>query len=255
MLQSAKRTDLYIDFLENSMQALKAVLFGAIGTIAETSDLQRQSFNAAFLDAGLDWHWSPDTYRQLLQTNGGQERLRAYRSADPSRHHVTDAVIEHMHTLKTHRYADLVAQGGLQPRPGVAELVSLCLAAGVKLAWCTSTSQSNVSSIQSALAGQLPFELFDCVVTIDKIGRVKPSPDAYLYAIDKLGVSADQAVAIEDAPVSISAAKAAGIFCIATPGATTQEQDFSNADCIVPDLLGMDITQLNKLLESKTSLA
>lgn len=237
------------------MQPLKAVIFGAIGTIAETSDLQRQSFNAAFLDAGLDWHWSPAVYRDLLKTNGGQARLRAYRSAEPSRRHVTDAMIEQIHSAKTRHYADLVAHGSLQPRAGVARLVSLCLAAGVKLAWCTSTSQSNVSSIRSALAGQLPFDKFACVVTIDKIGRVKPSPDAYLYALEQLAISPDQAIAIEDSPVSISAAKAAGIFCIATPGATTQWQDFSIADSIMADLTGLDIRQLNALLESKTSLA
>lgn len=237
------------------MQPLKALFFGAIGTIAETSDLQRDSFNTAFAKAGLDWNWSPDAYRELLKTNGGQARLRLYRDADPSRHHVTDDAIEHIHTAKTSHYANSLAQGSLQPRTGVAKLVSLCLASGIKLGWCTSTSLSNVGSIQSALAGQLPFDRFDTVVTIDKIGRVKPASDAYLYALAQLGISPDEAVAIEDSPVSITAAKAAGIFCIATPGATTQDQDFSSADAIMPDLTGVTISQLNGFLEGKTSLA
>ena len=62
-------------------------------------------------------------------------------------------------------------------------------------------------------------------------------------------------MAIEDSPVSISAAKAAGIFCIATPGATTKGQDFSNADAIMPDVAGITISQLNAFLAGKTSLA
>lgn len=237
------------------MQPLKALFFGAIGTIAETSDLQRDSFNAAFAQAGVDWHWSPDTYRDLLKTNGGQARLLLYRDADPSRHNVTQALIEQIHTAKTSYYAESLAQGGLMPRPGVAQLVSMCLAAGIKLGWCTSTSLSNVGSIQLALAGQLPFDRFDTVVTIDKIARVKPAPDAYLYALAQLGIGPHEAVAIEDSPVSISAAKAAGIFCIATPGATTKGQDFSNADAIMPDVAGITISQLNAFLAGKTSLA
>ena len=36
---------------------LKAVLFGSIGTLAETSDIQRNSFNEAFKISGLDWVW------------------------------------------------------------------------------------------------------------------------------------------------------------------------------------------------------
>ena len=233
------------------MQPLKALIFGAIGTIAETSDLQRQSFNWAFLQAGVDWHWSPETYRSLLQTNGGQARLRLYRDAEPARRAVTDAVIEKIHTFKTYHYAQLVANGGLQPRPGVVQLIRLCQAAGVKLAWCTSTSQSNVGSIQSALAGQLPPNCFDTVVTIDKIGRVKPAPDAYIYALNQLGMHHSQVVAIEDSPVSISSAKAAGIFCIATPGETTREQDFSQADCTLADLTGTTIAELNGFLIKK----
>ena len=35
----------------------KAILFGSIGTIVETSELQRKSFNQAFSEAGLDWNW------------------------------------------------------------------------------------------------------------------------------------------------------------------------------------------------------
>jgi beta-phosphoglucomutase-like phosphatase (HAD superfamily) len=48
------------------MNQLKAVIFGAIGTIAETSDLQRQAFNAAFAAAEIPWHWDQETYRKLL---------------------------------------------------------------------------------------------------------------------------------------------------------------------------------------------
>ncbi len=234
---------------EFSMSPLKAVIFGAIGTIAETSDLQRQSFNAAFADAGLDWHWSPMQYQSLLQTNGGQERMREFRDADPARHSISNATIERLHHAKTQHYVQLLeASDALEPRPGVAALIGLCLTNNIKLAWCTSTSLDNVGSIQRALAGKLPLDRFDTVVTIDKISRVKPAPDAYVYALAQLGLKAHEVVAIEDTPVSIAAAKAAGIFCIATPGATTGGQDFSQADCVLTDLTGLDPNRIGQLL-------
>ena len=236
------------------MFPLKAVIFGAIGTIAETSDLQRQSFNAAFAEAGLDWHWSPAQYESLLRTNGGQARLREFRSADPARQSVSNATIEKLHNAKTRHYVHLLERpGSLGPRPGVAALVSLCLAENIKLAWCTSTSLDNVGSIQQALAGQLPLERFHTVVTIDKIKRVKPAPDAYFYALAQLGLDAREVVAIEDTPVSIAAAKAAGIYCIATPGASTGGQDFSQADCVFTDLTGLDTVRINQLLRAARS--
>lgn len=233
------------------MQALKAVMFGAIGTIAETSDLQRQSFNAAFQEAGLDWYWNAEQYLKLLKTNGGQARLREFRDADESRRGVSDALIEQVHHAKTQHYVQLTRRAGaVKPRPGVAELIALCLNARIKLAWCTSTSLDNVVSIQQALASQLPIDLFDVVVTIDKIAQVKPAPDSYLYALDRLGLHAHQVVAIEDTPVSICAAKAANIYCIATPGDTTGGQDFSEANLVLPDLTGVTLSRLNHFLSS-----
>lgn len=233
------------------MHPLKAVIFGAIGTIAETSDLQRQSFNAAFAEAGLDWHWDAGVYKDLLCINGGQNRLRVWRDTSPARSNVTDAAIAQLHSAKTRHYVNLVAAGGLQPRPGVAALIDQCLAADIKVAWCTSTSMDNVASIQKALSRQLPFERFDTVVTIDKISRVKPAPDAYVYALAQLGIQASEAVAIEDSPVSMAAAKAAGVFCVATPGAAMQNQDFSGANYQVADLSSLDVAELNALLKAR----
>ena len=50
---------------------IKAILFGSIGTIIETSEIQRASFNQAFLEKGLDWYWSKETYKKLIKKSGG----------------------------------------------------------------------------------------------------------------------------------------------------------------------------------------
>ena len=67
------------------MTPLKAIIFGATGTVAEVADLERQAFNAAFKQAGLDWKWSAIAYKELLKTDGGEARIRAFRDAVPAR--------------------------------------------------------------------------------------------------------------------------------------------------------------------------
>ncbi len=217
----------------------KAVIFGAIGTIAETSDIQRQAFNTAFAEAGLDWVWSIEAYRDLLKINGGQNRIRAYRDADPTRALVSDAMIATLHQAKTEHYVARLAQTPLTPRAGVVELMAACQSHGIPVAFCTSTSAANVNAIGAALVDVLPFDQFATIVTIDRIAQPKPAPDAYHYCLAQLRLTADQVVAIEDTPVSLAAAKAAGIATIATPGATTAGQDFGAADLVLPDLVGV----------------
>ena len=236
------------------MSQLKAVIFGAIGTIAETSDLQRQAFNKAFQAARLDWHWNAETYRDLLKLNGGQARIRAYRD-NLANMEIADAMIADLHHAKTTEYVAMLDRADLQPRPGVVELIDACLSQNIQVAFCTSTSRENVNGLKAALAGILPFERFTTIVTIDRIDRVKPAPDAYLYCLQQLGLNADEAIAIEDTPVSMAAAQTAGIFTIATPGAATSCQDFSTADLVVPDLSEMTLDRLAALLRQPASIS
>jgi HAD superfamily hydrolase (TIGR01509 family) len=237
------------------MSQLKAVIFGAIGTIAETSDLQRQAFNAAFAEAGLDWNWNTETYHDLLRINGGQNRLKAYRDANSDRAGVSDRAIAALHTAKTEHYVTILENTPLRPRPGVVELVEACKQEQIEVAFCTSTAIANVEGIGAALSGLLPFDQFTTIVTSDKIERPKPAPDAYIYCLQQLGWTADEAIAIEDTPVSLAAAKIAGIKTIATPGATTSDRDFSAADAIVSDLSGMTVDRLSAILQDRWHLA
>jgi HAD superfamily hydrolase (TIGR01509 family) len=139
----------------------------------------------------------------------------------------------------------------LRPRTGVVELSEACRQAGIQVAFCTSTAIENVNGIGAALSGLLPFERFATIVTSDKIERPKPAPDAYRYCLGHLGLTADEAIAIEDTPVSLTAAKTAGITTIATPGATTLDQDFGAADLVVADLTGITIDRLSELLQTR----
>ncbi len=57
---------------------LLALLLDVDGTLADTEDIHRQAFNAAFAEAGLDWVWDQALYGELLAVTGGKERIRYF---------------------------------------------------------------------------------------------------------------------------------------------------------------------------------
>ena len=86
---------------------------------------------------------------------------------------------------------------------------------------------------------------FDAVRCADHVERVKPAPDLYLAALDALDVAANEALALEDSPFGVMAAKRAGLFCVAVPNVLTTHFDLSLADMRLESL---DSTRLEDLL-------
>jgi beta-phosphoglucomutase-like phosphatase (HAD superfamily) len=70
----------------------------------------------------------------------------------------------------------------------------------------------------------------------DEVVPGKPAPDVYLRACDALGVEPRNALAVEDSPNGVTAAKAAGLRCVAVPNRITAALDFSGADLVVTSL-------------------
>ena len=57
---------------------LSAVFFDVDGTIAETEELHRRSFNESFKEFNLDWFWDKPIYKELINIGGGKERIEFY---------------------------------------------------------------------------------------------------------------------------------------------------------------------------------
>jgi len=83
---------------------------------------------------------------------------------------------------------------------------------------CLAIATSSVSaSARPFLDRHQLTAFFDVIVTGDEIERGKPAPDIYLRAAEKLGVTADACLVIEDALSGIGAAKSAGMRVAAIP--------------------------------------
>ncbi len=77
--------------------------------------------------------------------------------------------------------------------------------------------------------------LFDCVVAGDTVSQGKPNPAPYLKALELLKLKSDQCLVVENAPLGIRAAKAAGIFCLALSTSLPSEY-LQEADLVVEKL-------------------
>ena len=223
---------------------LKAILLGSIGTVAETSDIQRRAYNQALAEAGVDWHWDPETYRKLLTEPGGKRRLARLSAAEGCA--LSDSQVDAIHARKTAIACAEVANG-IDLRPGVGDLIEQAVEQDIPLAFVTSTYRPNIDAIATGAGGALPLERFAIVLTAEDCRRSKPAPDVYLAALERLGIDASETIAIEDSAASVSAAKAAGIYTIATPGRYTANQAFSAADRVLESLDGVSIQALLRI--------
>lgn len=221
----------------------RAVLFGSIGTLVETSDIQRRAFNAAFLEAGVPWQWSEAEYRDMLGRSGGRDRIAADAEARGVR---VDAAA--LHARKTEIFRAMIGEVGLPLRAGVADVLAAAQGAGVPAALVATTAPETVADILARASHPGLAGAFRVTVTAADAPRPKPAPDAYAVALERLGVPAQAAVAIEDSPVSAGAARAAGLPTVAFPGAFHAHRAFdgvaASVDRLTPAALGLDVGAL-----------
>jgi HAD superfamily hydrolase (TIGR01509 family) len=93
-------------------------------------------------------------------------------------------------------------------------------------------------------------EGWSCIVAANgDASRAKPRPTLYLEALERLGVSAEEAVAFEDSPNGITAAKAAGVYCVAVPNPTTASLDVTHADLVLRSLEEVPLAELLRRVE------
>ena len=222
-------------------------MFGSIGTIVETSDIQRQAYNEAMREAGLNWKWDPAIYSELLLQSGGKDRLSHLAAATSTS--LSPAIVDQIHARKTELACERMKKEGVRPRQGVAELINLAKERGLKLAFVTTTYQANIDAVFAAVEGAFDATDFAFVASRETVARGKPYPDVYLAALNELGIESNNALAIEDTALSAMSAKRAGLKVVVTPGALTSDQDLWQADLVLsalgdgnqldPRLLGM----------------
>ncbi len=155
------------------------------------------------------------------------------------------------------RHGRMVDQLPLQP--GVAGYIADAQAMGLKLAVASSSSRQWVAGHLERLG---VLDRFDAVVTRDDVARTKPEPDLYRAALAGLsddvptsrdssrlstkseGLSPGEAIALEDSPNGVTAAKRAGLFCVAVPNPMTRDLPLDHADLRLASLADVPLREL-----------
>ena len=210
---------------------IKAILFGSIGTLIETSDIQRESFNNAFKITGLDWYWGENEYRELLKKSGGTKRIKEY--SDKKNIFVDGKKIR---DLKTKIFNEYLNKNNLEPREGVLDVIKFAKKNKLKLGFVSSTTRNNINSIFETLKKSINKKEFDFIGNNEVVMREKPFPDIYDYSLNFLNIEANECLAIEDTEESLKSAIAANIKCIAFPGKYHTENKFKGSYKLVNKL-------------------
>ena len=113
----------------------------------------------------------------------------------------------------------------LAPMPGLLPLLKALERASIPKAIATSSGRQFVDQVLEQFSLKRRFEF---VLTGEDIQHGKPAPDVYQLAADRLGISCDQMMVLEDSQIGCQAAVAAGAFAVAVPHGRSLEHEFAN---------------------------
>lgn len=134
----------------------------------------------------------------------------------------------------------------IRPLPGAVELLQSLKQNGVKMALASSTPIENIRLITGSLGIA---NCFQAIVTGHDVTEGKPRPEVFLLAAQRLGVKPGNCVVIEDAVAGVTAAKRAGMHCVAVTS-THSRQSLKQADLIVKTLEEISVNDLEGLVRS-----
>jgi len=147
-----------------------------------------------------------------------------------------DELVAELHKAKTRHYSALAAQGGIPMRPGVKRLLAEARAAGLRLAIATTTTPENVTVLLEHSLGAGTQDWFEVIAAGDIVPAKKPAPDIYVYALEKMGLTAENCLAFEDSENGLRASLGAGLKTLVTINDYTLDHDFTGAAVVLSDL-------------------
>src|SRR3954451_20867329 len=222
---------------------VRAFLFDFDGLILDTELAARAGWERLYREHG---HELPaDLWATLVGTT--------HAPWDPMTH-LEELVGEPLEreALNERRYAHEIALIEAEElRPGIADYLAATRRHGLKRAIVYSSTRRWVDMHRERLQEATGW---DAICTADRDpARAKPAPTLYLEALEQLGVPADEAVAFEDSPNGVLAAKAAAVFCLAIPNEVTRELGLeeAGADLVLDSLADLAPEALFSRLEEE----
>jgi len=216
---------------------IKAVLWDFDGVLGKTMEDNFVAWAKAFSDEGITITQEEYFLYEGMSMDGIAEKI--YRTKG------VESTLEMHAEMSRKKSENYVNNNNFSLYPGAVKILEK-IQGKYKLGLITGSSRERLE--QSA--GAKFVSLFDFISTADDQKRHKPYPDPYLQALEPLGVQAEECVVVENAPLGVQSAKAAGMYCYAVTSTVSGEAlTEAGADSIVSDL-----ATLEKVLSEKTVL-
>lgn len=215
---------------------LKAIIFDLDGILVDSEPLHFEAHKVALKEFGIDL--TREDYMEFGLAKGDWDLYK--KMAEKFNVNIDEKEIS---AIKHKAYREIFDKNAV-PREGAIELVESLNRNDYDLAIASSGSKKEVMYILEKFAIK---KYFKVIVTGNDVEKVKPAPYIYNKAVELLGVSKEDCIAIEDSATGLAAAKNAGIKCIAVPCSFTKGQDFSAADLVLDNLGEITKEKINNL--------
>ena len=223
-----------------SRRRIRGLIFDFDGLILDTEMPAFLSWQEVYEEHGCSLPLA--TWATVLGGSGAEFDACAFLESRVGRTLERDAI----RTRRQQRKLELVAAEAVLP--GVTDYIGTARRLGLKLAVASSSPRAWVADHLTRL-GLL--SAFDRVTCAEDVTRVKPFPEIYQMTLVALGLGADEAIVLEDSPNGITAAKAAGLFCVAVPNPLTCQLPIGHADLRLASMADMPLEGLLRLVEQQ----
>ena len=216
---------------------IRAIVFDFDGLILDTEEPIYRSWLEVY-----EAHGEELPFERWVQTVGSTN------TGFHPQHHLEERIGRPLPKEVLHRRMDRRTEMILANKvlPGVVHHLDSARELGIKLGCASSSTQEWV---RGHLARLGILDRFECVRCRDDVASPKPEPDLYIAVLECLGVPASDAIAIEDSPNGVTAAKRAGLRCVAIPNPITARLDLTHADVTLSSLAAVTVRQLLETFE------
>jgi HAD superfamily hydrolase (TIGR01509 family) len=212
---------------------VRAVVFDLDGLLIDTEPVFREA--AARLLAGHGLPPDP-AFMQSIMGVPGRDALPRFRD-----HFRLTVPLDEVESGYRHFFLEVLRSGPAPLMPGAQELLIALEGRGVPKAIATSSGRDYVRVVFG------PHGLFDhfrFVLTCEDVTHGKPHPEVYELAARRLGLLPAEVLVLEDSPVGMRAAKAAGCRCVVVPHEQTPRAELAPADAVVESLASCELWRM-----------
>ena len=182
---------------------IRGFIFDLDGVLTDTAEFHYRAWQRLADEAGLPFD------RQANEALRGVSRRESLLLILGERQY-SEAALQEMMDRKNRYYVELIQT--ITPKdllPGVVELLDELRQSGIKIAIGSASKNARTVIEKLGIADRV-----DAIADGYSVDQPKPAPDLFLYAATQLGLDPAQCVVVEDAPVGIEAAIAAGMGTI-----------------------------------------